>query len=136
MCSEGADQACYSGPGATRGVGECRDGSQRCVTTTTGTDWGSCGGDRLPGREICGDDLDNDCDGTAEEGCLCDLGADQACYTGAPATRSVGECRDGLQTCIETSSGTDYGSCSGDRGPATELCGDRIRIRQSRARSA
>lgn len=43
----------------------------------------------------------------------------RACYTGPPATRNVGICRDGTEQC----SGGTFGACTGQLTPATEACG-------------
>ncbi len=70
-----------------------------------------------PGEsEIC-NDLDDDCTGGID-----DNGAGgslaQACYTGSLATRNVGVCSDGTQTCGSGS----WGSCVGETLPDTETC--------------
>ena len=67
----GVVEACYTGPVGTRLVGTCRDGSRTCLRTTTGSDWTACTGSVLPGIELCGDGLDQNCSGIADEGCDC-----------------------------------------------------------------
>ncbi len=60
------DQPCYSGPIYTLGVGICQGGTMDCQANGT---WSPCVGETLPDTEICGDALDNDCDGWVDEGC-------------------------------------------------------------------
>ena len=55
-CTEGASQTCGSD------VGVCQVGTQNCVNGT----WGDCTGDVEPFNELCGDSLDNDCDGKVD----------------------------------------------------------------------
>ncbi|MFO0598328.1 MAG: MopE-related protein [Myxococcaceae bacterium] len=62
----GVSRACYSGSVATRGVGTCRDGTQTC---TAGVWQATCPGEQLPVAENCGNSLDDDCDGTVNNGC-------------------------------------------------------------------
>jgi hypothetical protein len=108
-------QACYTGPPATRGVGRCRDGVRMCVG---GTFSGPCTGEVLPVTEVC-NGVDDDCDGATDE----DAGGGpitQACYTGPPATRGVGTCRDGTRTCAFGA----LGPCVGEVVPTVDRCGD------------
>ena len=55
-------QVCYSGPDDTAGVGVCQAGMQTCIDGT----FGLCEGEILPSEDLCGDGLDNDCDGTID----------------------------------------------------------------------
>ena len=56
--------------------------------------------------------MDNNCDGTADEGCSCINGDTQTCGS------DVGECQSGIQTC---SSGS-WGACVGEIAPTAEIC--------------
>ena len=71
------------------------------------------------------DGLDNDCDGTIDEGCSCISGETQACFSGKPAQRNIGTCADGVQTCKVIMKGTIYGTwgeCRGEILPQEDLC--------------
>ena len=59
---------CYSGPDSTLNVGSCRGGMRRCVDDMLS----ECQGEITPTQEICGDEIDNDCDGEVDEGCNID----------------------------------------------------------------
>ncbi|MBN2360081.1 MAG: hypothetical protein JXR83_11565 [Deltaproteobacteria bacterium] len=86
----------------------------------------ACGYCGAAPEEYCGDGLDNDCDGRVDEveaGCVCVGGDSQACYTGPPLSRGLGECQDGLQDCSPGEQGY-WGPCVGDRLPSPEICGD------------
>lgn len=50
----------------------------------------------------------------------CTPGASRACYTGAPATRGVGRCADGRETCA--ADGSAFGPCVGEVLPKDEDC--------------
>jgi hypothetical protein len=122
VCTPGAVEACYSGPAGTSGVGLCAAGSRTC--NATGTAFSDCIGSVTPTNETCGDGIDNDCDGTVDEGCICAPSSASACYSGPPGTEGVGACRAGAQQC--NSAGTAYGACEGSVGPSAEVCGDGI----------
>jgi hypothetical protein len=114
-CSpEGAIEACYPGPASTDNIGECKDGSRTCQDGS----WGECTGAVLPRSEVCGDLLDNDCNGISDEGCPCQTGTTRACYTGPATTRGIGICTDGQQTCVADAWSPD---CQAQVLPATEI---------------
>lgn len=60
-CTPGETVECYEGPSGTAGVGICKAGYKECVED--GTDWSECRDQVLPKAEICGDNIDQDCDG-------------------------------------------------------------------------
>jgi len=68
-CAFGATQDCYPGDQAEVGVGVCASGTQTCEGSGEFGHWGDCTGAVEPTAEICGDNLDNDCDGTVDNGC-------------------------------------------------------------------
>jgi hypothetical protein len=120
VCDPGSTASCYGGPAGTAGIGTCQEGTQTC--NAEGTAFGPCTGDILPAAEVCGDALDNDCDGLADEGCVCTPGSAAPCYDGPAGTAGVGACQAGVMTC--NAAGTAYGSCAGAIGPTAESCGD------------
>lgn len=69
-CVPGEMQACYTAEPATLDVGECHGGMQVC--NDFGTAWGPCEGEVIPDVEVCGNGLDDNCNGMADE----DLDAD------------------------------------------------------------
>lgn len=68
-CSpEGAIEGCYPGEPATLNVGACRAGNRMCSSGT----WTGCSGYMLPsGVDYCGDGVDDDCNGLADDHCDC-----------------------------------------------------------------
>ncbi|MEZ4390194.1 MAG: MopE-related protein [Polyangiales bacterium] len=74
VCTLGANRVCYGGPSGTPGVGICRSGVQPCVRTADGsaTMWSTaCAGEVRPApAEVCGNGLDDNCNGMVDEGCV------------------------------------------------------------------
>ncbi len=123
-CTPGMTRSCYSGPMGTAGVGACRAGSQTCAMTATGSAWGPCTGEVLPGmRDLC-DGVDRDCDGSSNTGCTCALNAARPCYSGPAGTQGVGACRAGVQRCVAGAggAGTTWGACTGEVLPMADQC--------------
>jgi hypothetical protein len=119
-CSPGDLRACYTGPSSTRGVGECRDGTQTCMDADGGTAWGPCTGEVLPAAPTCG--RDTACDGMPFEGCACMPGATRSCYDGPAGTQGVGICHAGTQTCNLVGTDASWGPCVGEVLPAPDMC--------------
>ena len=61
----GITAPCYSGPDDTRGVGACIGGVTTCTWELV---WSECVGEQLPAEDVCGNDVDDDCDETVDEG--------------------------------------------------------------------
>ncbi|MBI4706161.1 MAG: hypothetical protein HY744_34125 [Deltaproteobacteria bacterium] len=112
---EGVVEYCYPGDPSTEGVGECENGTRTCAQGG----WSECAGYRLPEDESCDDGLDDNCNGVADEGCSCEEGSTRSCYTGPAASRGIGMCQDGVQSCA---GGTWSASCEGGVTPAAESC--------------
>ncbi len=93
-------------------TGICSAGLMTCIDGN----WSSCAGEEGPNPEgeICGNSLDDDCDGVADEDCACDEGDTQPC-----GKSSVGECRFGIQTCENGKWST---TCAGSIDPTDEIC--------------
>jgi Putative metal-binding motif len=72
--------------------------------------------------EICGNGLDDNCNGTVDENCPCTPGAVQPCFIGPPGKRNVGGCTDGTQTCTGSAEFGYWGDCVGSIGPSPERC--------------
>ncbi|MEE2758020.1 MAG: MopE-related protein [Myxococcota bacterium] len=89
---------------------ECNEGTEVCVDG----EFQDC---RVPGNltEICGNELDDDCDSIADENCECQAGQE------APCSVDVGSCRPGTQTC--GAAGT-WGACIGENGMPVALPGE------------
>jgi hypothetical protein len=68
-CIPGDSLNCYSGDPATKGVGLCVGGTRTCGTDGV---FGACEGEVTPITEVCGDGLDNNCDGQVDEDCVVD----------------------------------------------------------------
>ena len=90
-CQPGTTQPCYTGPTGTEGEGLCVGGTQTC--NGSGTGWGPCVGEVVPAMEICGNGVDEDCTGTAD---------DVPDQDGDGWTRCDGDCCDSLADgCLE-----------------------------------
>ncbi|TNE49699.1 MAG: LamG domain-containing protein [Deltaproteobacteria bacterium] len=112
-CQDGHQKTCYTGSGSPQGV--CRSGKQFCENNK----WGPCVDEVTPkDSEEC-NGLDDNCDGTVDEGCDCKPGATKPCYTGPAGTEGKGLCKEGSLTC--DSSGK-WGACQGSVAPTTEEC--------------
>lgn len=75
LCEPGESETClYSKDPATENVGVCHAGTRTCEPDGMG--FGDCSGEVIPaGSDVCGDGLDNDCDGFADDDCAVEVAA-------------------------------------------------------------
>ncbi|MBI2372433.1 MAG: PKD domain-containing protein [Deltaproteobacteria bacterium] len=121
-CVLGTNQACYSGPVATRNVGLCHDGTQECVQVGGVPAWGPCTGEALPAAQNICDGQDHLCNNNPASGCACVLGTSRACYEGPAGTENVGVCHGGSQSCTSVGGVPTWGSCTGQVLPSANTC--------------
>jgi hypothetical protein len=73
VIDNGVTQPCYTGSPSTRGIGACHDGVNTCDAGVFGT---LCFSEVLPApHEVCGNRVDDDCNGQVDDGCSTDGGA-------------------------------------------------------------
>lgn len=112
-CDGTIDEGCQCTTGQTMScgtdVGACVAGTRTC----SGGNWGSCIGYVNPVSEICGNNIDDDCDGLTDETCQCTSGQTRRC-----GTTDIGACEYGIQTCVSGS----WAVCSGAVNPSVETC--------------
>lgn len=60
---EGLVVACYDGPGGTMDVGDCQQGTKKCILDNGSLIWGPCIGEITPDAEQCATAADESCDG-------------------------------------------------------------------------
>ncbi len=123
ICGNGVDEDCDVNTDEGCGEGlQCFAGEGACRTAGLTRADGTC--DAVPGdpaaSDACEDGIDNNCRDGIDEGCVCPVDATQDCYQGDEATRGVGVCRDGLQTCIEGRRWSP--GCDGQILPSAEEC--------------
>lgn len=113
----------YAGDPEKLGVGPCKAATKQC--SPDGYQWGLCTGEVLPQPDVCTDSIDNDCNGTMNDGypdnaagCLCVPKSTDSCYTGPTDTLDVGICHAGTMTCNLL--GTGYGACQNEQTPLLE----------------
>ena len=74
-CDGTVDEGCSCRSGDTKqcgsDIGACEFGTQSCVSGS----WSSCVGSIIPKDEICVNEIDDDCDGVADDGCAAPVAA-------------------------------------------------------------
>jgi hypothetical protein len=106
-CNPGEQEACYTGPLGTEGVGACKAGTRVCRANSSGFD--ACVDQVLPAMAETCNATDDDCDGRVDE---------NADGTGAPCASGVpGACAAGTTACIEGAI-----TCKPDARPSVERC--------------
>jgi hypothetical protein len=65
LCTPGKTEDCYSGPPGTKGVAACKGGTHTCADNGVG--FGPCEGEVAPKQEICGNGIDEDCNGVTDD---------------------------------------------------------------------
>jgi hypothetical protein len=114
-CVVGTVEDCYDGPAATKNVGICKPGQHSCVKNGVASKWTDCLGEVTPAAaEDCANQLDDNCNGSVNEGCTCTVGTTQPCGS------SVGECKQGTQTCALVGGTAQWGACANEVVPKAE----------------
>lgn len=120
-CGVGMTQRCYPGDPRRAGVGTCAWGQQRCEGVGEFGRWTACAGATEPAEDVCGNGMDEDCNGRVDDGprCCPPGGGTANCYTGPAGTAGVGICRAGVRMCA---GGAAPGPCVGEVLPRAEQC--------------
>jgi len=123
-CKKGATQKCFPWPKLTL-KGPCKQGNQNCIGTDEFGKWTPCLGAVTPKPEICGNKIDEDCDG-----------ADKPCPPKCPDGKCNGNenCNNCPQDCgkccgnkkCEPQWGENCKTCPQDCGKCPPKCGDGV----------
>ncbi len=113
--------------------GNCPSGLQVCGQDLKVRKWGDCKplNKKEPevSKELCGDGIDNDCDGIYDKSdpdCkdFCNPGQVRPCYSGPQGTENKGVCAGGSERC-NTVTGKWSGVCLNEVKPQSEICNKR-----------
>ncbi|MBK9517645.1 MAG: putative metal-binding motif-containing protein [Anaeromyxobacter sp.] len=85
VCTAAETRTCYSGPAGTEGVGACLAGTQVCAAD--GATFGACLAEVLPSADVCGNGVDDDCDGAVDDSLDADADGWAACDGDCDDTR-------------------------------------------------
>jgi len=117
-CNDTVDDAPGAGELCADGIGGCRRQGQRICDLQAGAVL--CNVEAgLPEPETC-DGVDNDCDTETDEPDE-DAQLGGVCYAGDEETRDVGDCRAGVQHCVDG----ELTACLGEVLPTEEICDGR-----------
>ena len=75
-CDPGDSLECYDGNPVTEDVGPCRGGTRNCLPSGQ---WSGCLGQILPSQEVCGNGIDENCTGVADENTDADMDGFTTC---------------------------------------------------------
>jgi hypothetical protein len=112
-CDGASNEGCSCTTGETRmcgdADGECRQGMQSCVDGAWSAE---CEGAVEPKTEVCDEaGVDEDCDGTSNEGCDCHNGQTEDCQG-----NNTAPCSAGTRSCTNGK----WGTCTGVKPPQPE----------------
>lgn len=74
--------------------------------------------------EVCTNGIDEDRNGSIDDGCPCAVGTQRACWPGAPDYRRIGACTDGAQRCDSDGAAATWSECMGATLPTREIRDD------------
>ena len=121
-CVNGIDEGCSCTNGQTQqcgatDVGECEYGTSTC----SGGAWGPCIGEITAVPEVCANGLDEDCDGTPDNGCIVSTCGNNIIESGEDCDDGDTSNGDGCNS----SCGFETGwNCVGEPSVCSETCGD------------
>ena len=87
---------------------DCGQGFETCRNGV----WGDCSAHMPADAEICGNDIDDNCDGLVDNDCGCENGAVETCGS------DEGVCQPGTRTCVDH----EWGECESGVFPSDEIC--------------
>ncbi len=120
----GASGSAGVSSGGNAGSGASSSGGAAGAGAASGGSGGGAGATQ--GNDTCGNGQDDDGNGLVDEGCSCQAGTTQACWSGPPERRNQGACKDGVQGCQAYGEFNSWGPCVGESLPSAEIPGNGI----------